>query len=935
MNDKPGSPDQSGNDTEQVARGAEGPLRTAERTRKHLVVLDGPGASALEATCRSAGEPLVEWVVAAFATLLHRYLVIDELAIDILGDARGNAKNEAAAYSFALDQRVLLRADVAGNPSFVELVGRLRTAWGAPMPPAANAGERQPVVAFAFAFAGAADQPARGDHELVVALQRTDEAIVAYVEYSVARYDSAAITRLIGHYGILLRGIAADPTQRIGALPLLSPAEREQLLVTWNATSQDYPREACLHELFEAQVDRTPGAVAVEFEGTQLTYAELDQRANRLAHHLRSLGVGPDVRVGVCAERSLELVVAVYGVLKAGGAYVPLDPSYPRERLAFMVEDAAVAVLLTQAHLVEASPAHGARLVRLDADWAEVARASAARPGRTAGPNDLAYVIFTSGSTGRPKGAMNEHGAVVNRLHWMQAAYELDTTDAVLQKTPFSFDVSVWELFWPLHVGARLVMARPDGHKDPSYLVGVIQAQQITTLHFVPSMLAVFLEAEGVEACTSIRRVVTSGEALAPAHVDRCFARLPAAALFNLYGPTEAAIDVTHWTCRPGVRSVPIGRPISNIQIYILDLGGEPVPVGVAGELYIGGVGVGRGYVNRPDLTAERFVPHPFGAGRLYRTGDLARWQEDGTIEYLGRIDHQVKIRGFRIELGEIEAVLARHASVSEVVVLARDDQAGDKRLVAYVVGRDGVQDVDALRAHAAATLPEYMVPSAFVMLDAMPVTPNGKLDRKALPASDQVAGGTRNYVAPRTETEHLLAAIWCELLGVERVGVHDNFLKLGGHSLLAMQVAMRVRQTMEVALTVRAVFEAPTLRGLAELIERTRTGDAAPLVAVARDGALVASFGQQRFWVMAQLSEGDAYDMTHAVRLRGRLDVAALAGAVDAVVARHEVLRTTLAEDDGRVVQRIAPARAGVLAVVEVGSSEEAEAYVREVFHR
>ncbi|MDX2093226.1 MAG: amino acid adenylation domain-containing protein, partial [Kofleriaceae bacterium] len=510
--------------------------------------------------------------------------------------------------------------------------------------------------------------------------------VACAIELNTQLFDPSTIERMLGHYQTLLEGIVAEPAQRIGELPLLPPAEREQLLVEWNATSQDYPRDACLHELFEAQVDLAPDAVAVEFEGAQLTYGELDRRANQLAHHLRSLGVGSDVRVGVCAERSLELVVALYGVLKAGGAYVPLDPSYPSERLAFMVEDAAVPVLLTQAHLVDTMPAHGARVVRLDADWAQVARASAARLGRTAGPSDLAYVIFTSGSTGRPKGAMNEHRAVVNRLHWMQTAYRLDATDAVLQKTPFSFDVSVWELFWPLLVGARMVVARPEGHRDPSYLVEVIRAQQITTLHFVPSMLAAFLEGEGVESCTSLRRVVTSGEALAPAHVDRCFARLPAAELFNLYGPTEAAIDVTHWTCRPGANVVPIGRPIANIEIYLLDPSRQPVPVGVAGELYIGGVGVGRGYLNRAELTAEKFVASPFGAGRLYRTGDLARWLADGTIEYLGRIDHQVKIRGFRIELGEIEAVLAAHATVREVVVVAREDSPGDKRLVAYVV---------------------------------------------------------------------------------------------------------------------------------------------------------------------------------------------------------------------------------------------------------
>ncbi|MDX2090267.1 MAG: amino acid adenylation domain-containing protein [Kofleriaceae bacterium] len=737
----------------------------------------------------------------------------------------------------------------------------------------------------------------------------------------------AMFERALDQLGRLLEQAPDTPIHEIDILPAHERAE----LARWNATETAFPAEACLHELFEAQVDRTPDAVAVELAGATLTYRELDARANQLARHLQVLGVGPDVRVGVFAERSLELVVALYGVVKAGGAYVPLDPSYPRERLAFMVEDAEVPVLLTQAALVARLPAHQARVVRLDADWDEVAHASAARLGRTAGPTDLAYVIFTSGSTGRPKGAMNEHRAVVNRLHWMQTAYRLDATDVVLQKTPFSFDVSVWELFWPLQVGARLVLARPEGHKDPAYLVDVIRATGVTTLHFVPSMLAVFLEADGVEACTSVTRVVTSGEALAPAHVDRCLARLAGAQLYNLYGPTEAAIDVTHWTARAGVRVVPIGQPIANTQLYIVDGNRQQVPVGVAGELWIGGVGVGRGYLNRPELTTEKFLANPFGPGRVYRTGDLARWASDGTIEYLGRMDHQVKLRGFRIELGEIEAVVAAHACAREVVVVVREEVPGDKRLVAYVVGRDAAVDTDALRAHAAAALPEYMVPSAFVVLDALPLTPNGKLDRKALPAPD-VTSSQRAYVAPRTEVETLLAQLWSEQLGVERVGLHDNFFELGGHSLLVMRLVARIQKALNAELPVRAVFDAPTLAAMAEAIGRSTGQVAPPLVRVQRDGELQASFGQQRFWVLAQIAEREAYNMSKVVRLVGTLDEAALVRAVDAVVARHEVLRTTLTEVDGRVMQRIAPARAGTLAIVEVASYEAGQAYCREV---
>lgn len=621
---------------------------------------------------------------------------------------------------------------------------------------------------------------------------------------------------------------AADGArQNAGALPLGETQRGQPVPAQWNATAQDYPRDVTLYEMFESQVDRTPDAVAVAFEGATLSYRELDERANQLARYLQTLGVGPDVRVGVFAERSLELVIALYGVLKAGGAYVPLDPGYPLDRLTFMVEDADVPVLLTQSHLVERLPQHTAQVLCLDADWAKIGKGKKTRLGRTSGPHDLAYVIFTSGSTGRPKGAMNEHTAVVNRLVWMQAAYQMNATDVVLQKTPFSFDVSVWEFFWPLQVGARMLVARPEGHKDPAYLMDVIQSAGITTLHFVPSMLAVFLEADGVEACKSIKRVVTSGEALAPAHVDRCFERLPQAGLYNLYGPTEAAIDVTHWTARPGSRIVPIGQPIANTQIYIVDAQGQQTPVGVEGELWIGGVGVGRGYLNRPDLTAEKFIANPFAEGRVYRTGDLARWQTDGQIEYLGRIDHQVKIRGFRIELGEIEAVLASYAGVREAAVLAREDTAGDKRLVAYVVAREGL-DVDALKAHAAAALPEYMVPSAVMVLDVMPVSPNGKLDRKALPAPSRKRPQLAEpFVPPQGKTEEALCSIFQQVLGLDdQPGINDNFFELGGSSLMAVQAVAKAKSQHGLNIPIVRFFQSPTVSGLAR-----EMGGSAPLV--------------------------------------------------------------------------------------------------------
>ena len=440
-------------------------------------------------------------------------------------------------------------------------------------------------------------------------------------------------------------------------LPILNEAERRQLLVEWNQTRIEYPRSRCLHELIEEQVERAPDATAVIFEGKKLTYRQLDERANQLARYLQRLGVGPDTLVSICVERSLEMVVGLLGILKAGGAYVPMDPEYPKERLAFMLADAGAPILLTQSSLQGILPAHTGKVVRLDADWPLITRESAGRIPSSARAEHLAYMIYTSGSTGRPKGAMNTHVAIVNRLLWMQDAYRLTPSDRVLQKTPFSFDVSVWEFFWPLLTGAKLVVALPGAHRDAAYLADLIRKEEITTIHFVPSMLSAFLEAQGLElSCASLKRVICSGEALPYELQQRFFSILPAE-LHNLYGPTEAAVDVTYWACqrKSPLRTVPIGRPIANTQIYILDRHLQPTPIGVPGELHIGGIGLARGYFNRTELTAEKFIPDPFKSepgARLYKTGDLARYLPDGAIEYLRRMDHQVKIRGFRIELG-------------------------------------------------------------------------------------------------------------------------------------------------------------------------------------------------------------------------------------------------------------------------------------------
>ncbi|RMS85437.1 Pyoverdine sidechain non-ribosomal peptide synthetase PvdJ [Pseudomonas savastanoi] len=528
---------------------------------------------------------------------------------------------------------------------------------------------------------------------------------------------------------------------------------------------------------------------------------------------MREAGVGPDVLVGICVERSVDMVIGLLAIIKAGGAYVPLDPDYPEDRLAYMMQDSGVGLLLTQSALLQRLPVQVQSLcLDQEGDW--LAGYSTANPENLSHPLNLAYVIYTSGSTGKPKGAGNSHRALVNRLHWMQKAYALDGSDTILQKTPFSFDVSVWEFFWPLMTGARLAVALPGDHRDPERLVQTIREHQVTTLHFVPSMLQAFLTHPQVESCNSLRRVVCSGEALPAELAGQVLKRLPQAGLFNLYGPTEAAIDFTHWTCTPDdVLSVPIGRPIVNLKTHILDDGLLPAAQGVAAELYLGGIGLARGYHNRAALTAERFVPDPFDeqGGRLYRTGDLARYRDEGVIEYAGRIDHQVKIRGLRIELGEIEASLLEHENVQEAVVVDVDGPSG-KQLAAYLVAEHSGDNLrDALKVYLKETLPDYMVPTHFVWLASMPLSANGKLDRKALPTPD-ASQLQRQYVAPSTEQEQQMAAIWADVLKVERVGLSDDFFELGGHSLLATQLISRIHTGLGIDIPLRLIFEKPQL---------------------------------------------------------------------------------------------------------------------------
>jgi amino acid adenylation domain-containing protein len=816
--------------------------------------VDAATTAGLHALARDGEATLFMVLASAFSVLLGRHAGQDDICVGTPIANRTRAEVEGLIGFFV--NTLVLRTRLSGNPGFKELLAQVReTALGAyahqdvpfeqlveELKPPRDLGHAplfqvmlvlQNAPAQALQLPGLTlqamqEQEHSAKFDLTLTVEERAGELRARLAYSTDLFEASTMARLAARFQRLLAGIVAEPASPVGALPLLEEGEREQVLrqgqgpaVSWDAAPRTLPA------LFEAQVARAPQAPAVVFEGATLSYGELDAAANRLAHYLRAQGVGAEVRVGLCLERSLEMVVALLGVLKAGGAYVPLDPAYPRERLAYMLEDAAPAVLLTQQSVREVLPATEIPTLCLDTQADALAGLPAtALPDAidAIDPRHLAYVIYTSGSTGRPKGVGVSHAGIVNRLNWMQAEYELDASDRVLQKTPFSFDVSVWEFFWPLAQGATLVVARPGGHQDPLYLGGLIAAQAITTVHFVPPMLEVFLGVAGAAAqCASLRRVICSGQALSLELQKRFFAALPEVALHNLYGPTEASVDVTYWACdeSTSLTVVPIGRPIANTQLYILNGSLEPVPLGVAGELYLAGVGLARGYLGRPDLTAGSFVANPFGepGARMYRTGDLVRSLPDGSVEYLGRLDDQVKIRGFRIELGEIEAALAQCTGVREAVVVARDSGAGERALVAYVVPAAGEVPASVLREALQAVLPAYMVPQHFVQLERLPLTPNGKLDRRALPAPD-LTGDQAEYVAPRTPTEQTVANIWAEVLKLERVGIHDNFFELGGHSLSVMQVTSKVRSTFQHNLPLRALFEAPTLIAFAERID-------------------------------------------------------------------------------------------------------------------
>jgi amino acid adenylation domain-containing protein len=607
-----------------------------------------------------------------------------------------------------------------------------------------------------------------------------------------------------------------------------------------NKTARDYPQDKCVHELFEEQVQKTPDAVAVIYEDQVLTYRQLNERANQLAHYLRKQGVGPNNLVGICMNRSLELEVALIGTLKAGGAYVPLDISYPTERLSFIIDDTGLDIVLTQ-YGYRCEFANGKiKVIPINGECTYLEGLPTINPKSIVNLKNLVYIIYTSGSTGKPKGVMVEHGALLNQLQWFEEQFHLNETDVVLQKTPVSFDVSTWEFFWPLMYGAQIVFSPPRVHKDPYRLIKLIREHRVTIINFVPSMLGLFLQHPDVGQCTSLKSVICAGENLPSSLQEDFFGKLNAS-LYNLYGPTET-IAVSFWECKRdhNANVVPIGHPIANTQLYILDSHNNPVPPGISGELYVGGVQLAQGYLNRPELTRERFIPNPFdptGQTRLYKTGDLCRYLPDGNIEFIGRLDHQVKIRGFRIELGEIENTLTLHPDVRQAVVLAREDRPGDKRLVAYLLCSQQLS-VEQLHDHLSQTLPDYMIPSAFVFLDAMPLTPNGKVNRQALPAPEQDSQAFKARYTPRESIVHkALAEIFADVLGVEKVSIHDDFFELGGHSLLAVKLLDRIQKQFGRSFPLATLFHATTVKKLADLLAKKQPDTAYRSIVQIRSG--------------------------------------------------------------------------------------------------
>jgi amino acid adenylation domain-containing protein len=835
-------------------------------------------------------------LLAAYGILLYRYTGQSDILIGTPIANRNRREIESLIGFFV--NTLVMRTDCSENPSFQELLMRVREmSLGAyshqdlpfemlveALQPERNlshtplfqvmfAIENTPLSKIELTDLTIDSLPLEGEtakFDLTLSMQNTETGLMGVWVYNTDLFNRETIERMNGHFLTLLEGIITNPSERISQLPLLTKVEQQQLLMDWNNTEVDYPANKCIHQLFEKQVERTPDAVAVVFEGQQLTYNELNCRANQLAHYLQSLGIKPDELVGICVERSLEMIVGLLGILKAGGAYVPLDPDYPIERISFMLEDSQVKVLVTQAKLVESIPEHQAQLVCLDTDWEKIAQNITSNLENKSKPENLTYIIYTSGSTGKPKGVLVNHANVVRLFAATDSWYHFNPQDVWTLFHSYAFDFSVWEMWGALLYGGRLIIVPYLVTRSPESFYELLCQEKVTILNQTPTAFRQLIQAEesvkgsfpplsrGVrgdrssttETDLSLRLLIFGGESLEINSLQPWFDRHgdQSPQLVNMYGITETTVHVTY---RPLSRADAnstasvIGRPLPDLQVYLLNEYLQPVPVGVPGEMYVGGAGVTRGYLNRPELTTERFIPSPFdpplpplnkggtqGGAKLYKTGDLACYLPNGELEYLGRIDNQVKIRGFRIELGEIEALLASHPQIWETVVLVLDDTTGDKRLVAYIVPQSEITiTIDEIRQFLKAKLPDYMVPNAFVILAALPLTANGKIDRRALPPPESGSEVSDKYVVPRTPMEEILATIWSEVLKVEKVGINDNFFELGGHSLLATQLVAQIRDRLKVELPLRQLFNTATLAELAQGIEQLKQQKSAPIV--------------------------------------------------------------------------------------------------------
>jgi amino acid adenylation domain-containing protein len=797
---------------------------------------------ALQALIDQEAVPRFVLLLAAFQTLLTRHTRQDDIVVGMR--ISGHRKFEIPAGKEQHANTVAIRTDFSGDPTFRELlqqinntVGRARQHHGVAWQRLVEAvqpdqdASRHPIFQALFSVedspfshcreAGdlADSDTLRGDLQLE--LCDTSDGLAAQFRYSTDLFDSSTIVRMIGHFQKLLEGIAANPDERISRLPLLTEDELRQLVLEWNSTLMEYPGNRCVHELFEAQVARTPNATAVAFGNERLTYAELDRRANYLANHLIKLGASPDGLIGICVQRSLEMVVGLLGILKAGSAYVPLDPAYPRDRIAFMLENAEVPLLLTQTRLLENLPRGKSKVVLMDSDWSQIEQQSSKRPGLNLNPKNRAYVIYTSGSTGKPKGVEIPHRAVVNFLTTMAKQPGLTANDRLLAITTLSFDIAGLEIYLPLTQGASIEIVSREVASDGKQLLEKLTGSGATVMQATPATWRMLLEA-GWTGDPGLK-ILIGGEAVSQKLANQLLEK--AASVWNVYGPTETTIWSTVSKLEAG-QAATIGRPIGNTEIFILDKVLQPVPIGVAGELHIGGDGLARGYLKRPELTAEKFIAHPLNLNpnaRLYKTGDLVRYLPNGNIEFLGRIDHQVKIRGFRIELGEIETVLRHHPGINDAVVVAREDSPGEKRVVAYCVATPGVALATAqLRSFMKEKLPDYMLPSVFVTLKSMPLTPNGKVDRRALPAPDQAELASKGvFSAPKDAVESRLVQIWESVLGIRPIGITDNYFELGGHSLVAVRLMKRIEEAFGKTLPIATLLQAPTIEQLAALLRQ------------------------------------------------------------------------------------------------------------------